>query len=696
MRDRRYIITGILLLAVLFSCEREKNPWKPAYTGDRRIEVKPDVVDEDWLPTRAMGNESLTTEMMQDEGFGVYAYYTGFNDFSNINSIEGLVLNNRQFYYDSGWKYVAPDEYWPTAAGEKLTFFAYAPWSGWNDKVSTTGDVPSIQYDDYVAQSLTVPELEKQRDILWGTNTSGMTHKNVNARTYANEGVVDMHFRHAVAKVNFAVRGSLPGETPSTPSYGAASTISAGNPYGKVTGTTTSSTQTSNNVTGSSRNWTNTRTETETETRTQIRYRSATKQRTANYNTQGYRYFIEYVTFKGFNQTGTLLLDNTSAYDPSWTNVRRFTGTDPEYVLNGDLADNALSPSLRYVGATTIANNYGLYTGVTETPVDLMSERYLYAVPRTVSDGDRIQVGIKYHRAYVDGRINGTERADVIEYQTRTQTRVRTRTRIGTSTSRNAPNGATGNWTWQGDWSAWSDFSTWTPADRPEEELAQETGWGNAWYESDGTAEWTTYTQQLSNATVNYNDDPAPTLSGEILTPFQGGRAYTVTLILAGDKIELEVVPRPWRLEETTFDYTSEINDVIQALTYDSSYIDYADADGNVYINNRMGKFYFRLGRGKYIAWQASLVGDAAFGFTDENGNFLVDGEGRRVSSVRGGVDPDVTNYLYVRAINSSATVTSRAKLRIYYIDSDNNVTAALNLVNLQGVNEWTIVQNAN
>ena len=145
MRDRRYIITGILLLAVLFSCEREKNPWKPAYTGDRRIEVKPDVVDEDWLPTRAMGNESLTTEMMQDEGFGVYAYFTGFNDFSNINSIEGLVLNNRQFYYDSGWKYVAPDEYWPTAAGEKLTFFAYAPWSGWNDKVSTTGDVPSIQ-----------------------------------------------------------------------------------------------------------------------------------------------------------------------------------------------------------------------------------------------------------------------------------------------------------------------------------------------------------------------------------------------------------------------------------------------------------------------------------------------------------------------------------------------------------------------
>ena len=144
------------------------------------------------------------------------------------------------------------------------------------------------------------------------------------------------------------------------------------------------------------------------------------------------------------------------------------------------------------------------------------------------------------------------------------------------------------------------------------------------------------------------------------------------------------------------FDYTTDINDVIQALTYDSAFIDYADAQGNVYINNRMGKFYFRLGQGKYKAWQASLVGDSAFGFTDENGNFLLDGNGNRVSSIRASIDPEVMNYIYIKAINSSSTVTSRAKLRIYYIDANNDVTAALNLVNMQGVNEWTIVQNAN
>jgi hypothetical protein len=90
-------------------------------------------------------------------------------------------------------------------------------------------------------------------------------------------------------------------------------------------------------------------------------------------------------------------------------------------------------------------------------------------------------------------------------------------------------------------------------------------------------------------------------------------------------------------------------------------------------------------------------VGDSAFGFTDENGNWLYESDGvTRVSSIRNPIDPSVTNYIYVKAIDSSASVTGRAKLRIYYIDATGDATVALNLVNMAGVTEWTIVQNAN
>lgn len=169
-----------------------------------------------------------------------------------------------------------------------------------------------------------------------------------------------------------------------------------------------------------------------------------------------------------------------------------------------------------------------------------------------------------------------------------------------------------------------------------------------------------------------------------------------MNLIVAGDKIELDVVPRPWDLKEFEFDYNANINDVIQPLTYDSSFIDYADAGGNVYINNRMGKFFFQLGAGKYASWQASLVGDAAFGFCDENGNFILDEHGNRVASIRNAIDPEVMNYIYIKPVNTEASVTSHAKLRIYYIDATGDAVVALNLVEMAGVTEWTIWQNAN
>ena len=210
------------------------------------------------------------------------------------------------------------------------------------------------------------------------------------------------------------------------------------------------------------------------------------------------------------------------------------------------------------------------------------------------------------------------------------------------------------------------------------------------------TGDWNITSETLTGATVNYNDDPAPALSGVVMTSLQGGREYDINLIVAGDKIELEVVPKPWELYDFDFDYNANINDVIQSLTYDSSFIDYADAAGNVYINNRMGKFYFKLGTGKYASWQASLVGDAAFGFTDENGEFLLDGGGNRVSSIRGAIDPSVMNYIYIKPVNTESEVTGRAKLRIYLIDATGDAVVALNLVNQLGVTEWTIVQNAN
>lgn len=679
------------MAALILSCQREEiQHIGPQGYHSSNVEVKAIAsLPEGWTPmTKAVGDiTDIDNSELQSRGFGVYAFYTGAEEYSAATDSSaytnfGLVLNNRKFQYSaSTWGNSGKAEFWPTKDDENLTLLAYAPWDTWNGVVSYDGKVPTIQYDNFVAQDLSVSELSKQRDILWGTNTSGNPHKNVGKDDYATEGTVDFHFRHAVAKVSFAVKGSLPGESRTQTGNGTSTTVN-GAARDLEEGEVVDVPPTESNITvsGSRYNWTATQTLTERRTRIQIQYRTNTETSSnARFTTQGQRYLIDNVTMKGFNRTGTLVLDNPSAYTPNWTDVSRFQGSTPEYVLD---ASNVLTSSLQSVAASTVQNSFGTYKGITEESKDLMSGYFLYAIPRNSSAGDRIAVTIRYRKLSVDGTVTATMRREVVQYQQRTieQTRTKTRTARNT-TSRNQPNA---NSFTMPSWDTvnWTDWSQWINPD-----------WG-AWT-NDSYGEWTTVSETLTSATVNYVDAPVD-LSGEIITSLLGGRAYTINLIVAGDKMELDVVPQPWELKEFDFDYNANINDVIQALTYDSSFIDYADAQGNVYINNRMGKFYFKLGAGKYASWQASLVGDAAFGFTDENGNFLLDEHGNRVASIRNAIDPDVMNYIYIKPVDTEATVTSHAKLRIYYIDATGDAVVALNLVNMAGVTEWTIWQNAN
>ena len=724
------------MAAAALSCQRLEPPQTDHTRPSRRIvEIKAaGTLPDGWTPmTKAVGDiTDIDNSELQSRGFGVYAFYTGAEEYSSDKASSaytnfGLVLNNRKFEYslsESAWENSGDAEFWPTKDDENLSLFAYAPWDTWNGVVQYDGKVPTIQYDNYVAQNLSVSELSKQRDILWGTNTAGNPHKNVEKDDYATEGTVDFHFRHAVAKVRLNVKGTLPGEVRNMTSSGSTSgsngaagdsengepTSSVADPVATVANTSTYYRTGANETEG---NWWNqttyyvryyhaVQTQTETETIVQTRYRTRTETATgAVYSVSGQRYLVEQVTMKGFNQKGTLVLDNTTAYVPTWINTSKFTGASPEYVLNGS---NVLSQKLKYVDASTVQNNFNTYTGITETAEDMMSGYFLYAIPRESLPpseslpADRIAVTIDYHKLNVNGTLTANQTRQVTQKQTRTITRTRTRTRNSEeikvrTTNNNNWNSAYNNnasqtsyYTFSADWGAWGEWGSWN-----------EPAWGgeNTW-QDDSATDWTITSSSLTGATVNYNDDTAPHLSGSIVTDLEGGRVYDINLIVAGDKIELDVVPQPWELKEFDFDYNANINDVIQALTYDSSYIDYADAQGNVWINNRMGKFYFKLGAGKYASWQASLVGDAAFGFCDENGNFLLDEHGNRVNSIRNAIDPDVMNYIYVKPINTEATVTSHAKLRIYYIDATGDAVVALNLVNQGDIREWTIWQNAN
>ena len=226
-RILRILILPAALATLLFSCVREKVPTGPRTPGYKAssvpLEARADL-PEGWKPflgTRAPEDitQVIADTTLQRLGFGVYAFYTGEEEFSSSTDSSaydkfGLVLNKRLYSYSSSaWHNSGTAEFWPATTGEKLSAFAFAPYADWASHTYYNGKTPYIVYDDFVAQSLTETELSKQRDLLWGTNTSGMPHKNVEKTQYTPEGAIDFHFRHATAEVSFQIQGILPGET---------------------------------------------------------------------------------------------------------------------------------------------------------------------------------------------------------------------------------------------------------------------------------------------------------------------------------------------------------------------------------------------------------------------------------------------------------------------------------------------------
>lgn len=708
MHRRQHILLWLLALpALASSCIKDSYPtWVVPYypEADGKIRIQP-TVDEDWIPVKSIDYHPVDNTTLQEGGFGVYAYYTGSEDFSptkqhNQYTKFGTVLNNRRFLYSDQnggyWYYDAPEEYWPAVAGDKLSFFAYAPYSTWNESVVDSGPVPYIPYN--VAPDLTVASLQAQRDLLWGTNETGIPHKDVQASDFAQEGVVDMHFRHALAKLHFTIAGleSEVGEReirkvdhpdvfdawPADNVYDEEDPIyTISGPEGGTTSWLDDRQGTFSYTQTARKTWTFTLTKTTEESQSRQRSKSSTEV----VEMDGKKYLVESLTIRGLNRTGTLLLANTTAREPEWSGRAAFPGPGADYTLN---ASGALTTSLKFIQNAPDASFFDPDTGILADPTEMFSGYPLYVIPRAAGSSP-VELVITYHALDVAGNRETPLTCEVTE----TRSRTRTETWIFTTYTETVV-----SWTGLGTLGR-PDKDTGVTYPTPETPAVASNVWGDRndfartnWNEEVEDPDWIRGESEMAG--VQINDNPT-SLQGSIAGIFEGGKSYTVNLLLSGDRVELIVTPQPWTLEEQAYEYLDTKNEVIQHLTYDGSTVDYADAAGNVYINNRMARFFFQLRQGKYVSWKAILVGDSAFGFTDASGNFLREG-GKLVSSVGGTINEAVTNNIYIRALDDTATVTSRAKLRIYYLDANGHATAALDLVNMDGVTEWTIVQNGN
>lgn len=671
-------ITPYLIICLLLgaSCTKHERIVPPAPGGEEKeFSFSASVVgDGGWVPL-SKADVSLTDlkDNAHGNGWGVYAYYTGTGDYTRPGDAEGVIFNKRKVWWDgSAWQYYADalhmKEYWPMATDEKVTFFAFAPYSEYSESVTVDADNgPQVAY-------AATTDLSAQKDLLWGTNTSGLPHRNVNLANYLDattnpEGTVDFHFRHAPAKVHFTINGATLGdESGQAQTYGNATTNTT---YGSVVN--------SNDATGGTYNRYG------TNYTLYYAYRQKTVVTTQVYrqDISGFKILLSGVEMTNFIKDGILHLNNPDSYVPDWT-------ADGDETLTYTFSASDMNPEVVHPGSeATLSSGWGTtYLGVDSDPKELLPapDNYIYMIPKEADDGGseskNITITVSYHVIGLEKTIQFTRTTTTVSWQ-----RVAYYSRTGSYYYLQANNSyGTGTTNIQ-----WTDF---TDADHPSSSSFV-----------DGA------TSDTGSVTFNYSQDNGGTgftAKGSIASDILGGRDYTVNLYLDGRELNLTVIPQPWDLNQTVYDYNTFLNPVEQSLTYDSDFV-YDVIGSNVYINNRMGKFYFKLGSGMYLYWQASLIGDDAFAFTDENGEYLRDDNGELLTSVRGNIGEEM-NYIYVKAINTASQVTSRAKLRIYLFNSENRAVVALprsnwlfvssSYINGEGqsvqVQEWTVVQTAN
>ncbi len=102
-----------------------------------------------YLGRNAQGSRGTETNdasiKSENGGFGVLAYYTEQKNFADANNNKpNFMWNQKVTYSNSAWSYT-PVKYWPTKVGDKVSFFAYAPYvEDGKDKVIELSDNSAI------------------------------------------------------------------------------------------------------------------------------------------------------------------------------------------------------------------------------------------------------------------------------------------------------------------------------------------------------------------------------------------------------------------------------------------------------------------------------------------------------------------------------------------------------------------------
>lgn len=129
---------------------------------------------------------------LQASGFGVFAYYTAQTDYAD--GAPANFMNNQKVEFTTDWTY-SPLKYWPNNPGDKVTFFAYAPYNVAGAVLTPNAGTITFTVADAVAD---------QKDL---TVSGASETKNLTKQAFT--GKVNFNFKHVLARVGLNVEAMV-------------------------------------------------------------------------------------------------------------------------------------------------------------------------------------------------------------------------------------------------------------------------------------------------------------------------------------------------------------------------------------------------------------------------------------------------------------------------------------------------------
>lgn len=148
------------------------------------------------------GANSTNKVGIETTGFGVYAYYTGQSDWATegANTKPNFMFNQEVTYSSTAWTYT-PTKYWPNTPGDKISFFAYAPYMTNPASGAAITEVSVPNAKDVPTVKLTLPTANhagKMIDFVAGQMMN--QEKNTGGKA------VHFNLKHQTTRVSFSAK----------------------------------------------------------------------------------------------------------------------------------------------------------------------------------------------------------------------------------------------------------------------------------------------------------------------------------------------------------------------------------------------------------------------------------------------------------------------------------------------------------